>query len=165
MTTPPRDPHAPHTARTRAPITILMADDDEDDRMFAREALEESRVLNDFRCVEDGEELLNYLRRRGPYAVPGSAPRPGLILLDLNMPRKDGRETLAEIKTDPTLRSIPVVVLTTSSAQEDIARTYDLGVNSFVTKPVTFAALVDVMRDMGRYWIEIVQLPDPGHED
>ncbi|AFZ65668.1 response regulator [Deinococcus peraridilitoris] len=157
-----------HDARlekqTRQLITILMADDDEDDRMFAQDALVESRVLNNFRCVQDGEELLDYLKRRGKYAAPGSAPRPGLILLDLNMPRKDGREALAEIKSDPALRSIPVIVLTTSAAQEDIVRSYDLGVNSFVTKPVTFAALVDVMRDLGRYWIEIVQLPDPPAE-
>ena len=144
----------------RQPITILMADDDEDDRMFAQDALVESRVLNNFRFVEDGEELMDYLHRRGQYAAPGSAPRPGLILLDLNMPRKDGREALAEIKGDPSLRSIPVIVLTTSSAQEDIVRSYDLGVNSFVTKPVTFASLVEVMRDLGRYWIEIVQLPE-----
>ncbi|MFC4426003.1 response regulator [Deinococcus navajonensis] len=149
----------------RMPITILMADDDEDDRMFAEDALEESRVLNNFRCVQDGEELMDYLKRRGKYAAPGAAPRPGLILLDLNMPRKDGREALAEIKSDPTLRSIPVIVLTTSSAQEDIIRSYDLGVNSFVTKPVTFSALVEVMRHLGRYWIEIVQLPDHGEED
>ncbi|UBV44658.1 response regulator (plasmid) [Deinococcus taeanensis] len=160
---PDHDPHAASGLRARQPFTILMADDDEDDRMFAKDALTESRVLNDFRCVEDGEELMDYLRRRGKYAEPGRAPRPGLILLDLNMPRKDGREALAEIKSDPALRSIPVIVLTTSSAQEDIIRSYDLGVNSFVTKPVTFASLVEVMRGLGRYWIEIVQLPDTDH--
>jgi CheY-like chemotaxis protein len=144
------------------PITILRADDDPDDRLMCTEALVESRLANELHTVADGEELLEYLRRSGRYA-PGStrypAPRPGLILLDLNMPRKDGREALAEIKADPSLRSIPVVVLTTSKAEEDVYRSYDLGVNSFITKPVTFAALVDVMTALGRYWFEIVELP------
>lgn len=146
------------------PIVILLADDDEEDRMLAANALEESRVVNDFRFVEDGEELLDYLYHRGKYAAPGSSPAPGLILLDLNMPRKDGREALREIKSDPDLRRIPVVVLTTSKAEEDIYRTYDLGANSFITKPVSFEGLVAVMRDIGRYWIEIVELP-PDHID
>jgi CheY-like chemotaxis protein len=141
------------------PIVILLADDDEEDRMLAADALEESRVVNDFRFVTDGEELLDYLYRRGKYSEPGSAPTPGLILLDLNMPKKDGREALREIKADPELRRIPVVVLTTSQAEEDIYRTYDLGANSFITKPVSFEGLVSVMRDIGRYWIEIVELP------
>jgi CheY-like chemotaxis protein len=146
------------------PIVILLADDDEEDRMLAANALEESRVVNDFRFVEDGEELLDYLYHRGRYDEPGSSPTPGLILLDLNMPRKDGREALREIKADPDLRRIPVVVLTTSKAEEDIYRTYDLGANSFITKPVSFEGLVAVMRDIGRYWIEIVELP-PDHID
>jgi CheY-like chemotaxis protein len=141
------------------PIVILLADDDEEDRMLAGDALEASRVVNDLRFVEDGEELLDYLYHRGNYAEPGSSPTPGLILLDLNMPRKDGREALREIKADPELRRIPVVVLTTSKAEEDIYRTYDLGANSFITKPVSFEGLVAVMRDIGRYWIEIVELP------
>ncbi|HEX9984712.1 MAG TPA: response regulator [Thermoanaerobaculia bacterium] len=141
------------------PIVILLADDDEEDRMLAADALEESRVVNDFRFVEDGEELLDYLYHRGRFTEPGSSPTPGLILLDLNMPRKDGREALKEIKADPELRRIPVVVLTTSKAEEDIYRTYDLGANSFITKPVSFEGLVSVMRDIGRYWIEIVELP------
>ena len=140
-------------------ITILLADDDADDRMMAGEALEESRLANDLRFVEDGEELMDYLCRRGRYAAPEVAPRPGLILLDLNMPRKDGREALREIKADPELRKIPVVVLTTSKAEEDIYRTYDLGVNSFITKPVMFESLVEVMRTLGKYWFEIVELP------
>ena len=144
---------------TPKPITILLADDDVDDRMLAQEALEESRLVNDLRCVEDGEELLDYLHRRGKYEAPEDSPRPGLILLDLNMPRKDGREALQEIKSVPSLRQIPVVVLTTSKAEEDIYRTYDLGVNSFVTKPVTFEGLVSVMKTLGRYWFEIVELP------
>ena len=141
------------------PIVILLADDDEEDRMLAADALEESRVVNDLRFVQDGEELLDYLYHRGKYAAPGSSPTPGLILLDLNMPRKDGREALREIKVDPDLRRVPVVVLTTSKAEEDIYRTYDLGANSFITKPVSFEGLVAVMRDIGRYWIEIVELP------
>ena len=140
-------------------IVILLADDDEEDRMLASHALAESRVVNDLRSVEDGEELLDYLFHRGRYADPASSPTPGLILLDLNMPRKDGREALREIKAHPELRRIPVVVLTTSKAEEDIYRTYDLGANSFITKPVSFEGLVAVMRDIGRYWIEIVELP------
>lgn len=141
------------------PIVILLADDDEEDRMLAADAMRESRVANDLRFVEDGEELLDYLYKRGSYAGTDAAPTPGLILLDLNMPRKDGREALREIKADPDLRRIPVVVLTTSKAEEDIYRTYDLGANSFITKPVSFDGLVNVMRDIGRYWIEIVELP------
>lgn len=141
------------------PITILLADDDEEDRMLTADALKESRVVNDFRVVENGEELLDYLYRRGKYIAPDSAPRPGLILLDLNMPKKDGREALREIKADPDLRRIPVVVLTTSKAEEDIFRTYDIGANSFITKPVHFQSLIDLMKDIGRYWIEIVELP------
>jgi len=143
----------------RKSITILLADDDADDRMMAADALEESRLANDVRFVEDGEELMDYLRRRGKYSDPDAAPRPGLILLDLNMPRKDGREALREIKAEPNLRTIPVIVLTTSKAEEDIYRTYDLGVNSFITKPVNFESLVGVMRALGKYWFEIVELP------
>ena len=143
----------------RRSITILLADDDADDRMMASDALEESRLANDLRCVEDGEELMDYLHHRGKYAPPNDAPRPGLILLDLNMPRKDGREALKEIKAEPELRSIPVIVLTTSKAEEDIYRTYDLGVNSFITKPVNFESLVAVMKALGKYWFEIVELP------
>jgi len=143
----------------RRSITILLADDDADDRMMATDALEESRLANDLRCVEDGEELMDYLHRRGKFAPPNEAPRPGLILLDLNMPRKDGREALKEIKAEPELRSIPVIVLTTSKAEEDIYRTYDLGVNSFITKPVNFESLVAVMKALGKYWFEIVELP------
>ena len=143
----------------RRPITILLADDDEDDRKLAQEALVESRLANDLHTVEDGEELMDYLLRRGKYAALADSPRPGLILLDLNMPKKDGREALREIKADPSLRQIPVVVLTTSKAEEDIYRTYDLGANSFITKPVMFESLVRVMRDLGTYWFEIVELP------
>lgn len=142
-----------------SPITILMADDDIDDRMLTKEALEESRVRNNLYFVEDGEELLDYLNGRGKYADAEQAPRPGLILLDLNMPKKDGREALREIKANPDLRRIPVVIMTTSKAEEDIFRSYDLGANSFITKPVTFERLVDLMRTLGQYWIEFVELP------
>lgn len=146
------------------PMPILLADDDPDDRMLAQEALDESRLANQLYFVKDGEELMDYLYHQGHYTErhpDGSdpAPRPGLILLDLNMPKKDGREALKEIKADPALRHIPVVVLTTSKTQEDIYRSYDLGVNSFVTKPVTFEALVELMKSLGKYWFEIVELP------
>lgn len=141
------------------PITILMADDDADDRALTKEALEEGRLMNTIRFVEHGEELLEYLKRTGRYAPPADAPRPGLILLDLNMPRKDGRAVLKEIKSDPDLRTIPVVVLTTSKADEDVYRSYDLGVNSYIVKPVTFEALVDILQTLEKYWFEIVELP------
>ncbi len=144
------------------PIVILLADDDEEDRMLACDALAESRLSNDIGCVTDGEDLLDYLHRRGKYLPPALAPRPGLILLDLNMPKKDGREALKEIKSDPNLRQIPVVVMTTSRAEDDIARCYDSGASSFITKPVTFDGLVDVMKGLGKYWFEIVDLPQPG---
>lgn len=145
---------------TTTPIVILMAEDDADDRLLVREAFEESRLVNELRFVEDGEELLDYLKGRGRFAGEGSAPRPGLILLDLNMPRKDGREALREIKEDADLRRIPVVVMTTSKAEEDIFRSYDLGASSFITKPVTFERLVDLMKTLGQYWIEFVELPN-----
>lgn len=143
----------------RHSVTILIADDDKEDRMLAEDALRESRLVNDIRFVENGEELLDYLRHSGRYKAPELAPRPGLILLDLNMPRMDGREALRVIKADPDLRRIPVIVLTTSQAEEDIYRTYDLGVNSFITKPVTFTSLVETMRVVGQYWLEIVEIP------
>jgi len=138
-----------------------MADDDADDRRLTQEAFEEGRLINDVRFVENGEQLLDYLRKQGPYAPPADAPRPGLILLDLNMPRKDGRTVLKELKTDPELRQIPVVVLTTSKADEDIYKSYDLGVNSYIVKPVTFEALVDILQTLEKYWFEIVELPPP----
>jgi len=141
------------------PITILMADDDSDDRRLTEEAFEEARLINDLRFVENGEQLLDYLRRQGPYAPPAEAPRPGLILLDLNMPRKDGRTVLKELKSDPNLRQIPVVILTTSRADEDVYKSYDLGVNSYIVKPVTFEALVDILQTLEKYWFEIVELP------
>jgi CheY-like chemotaxis protein len=146
---------------TPKPITILLADDSEDDRFLTREALAESLVVNRLHEVEDGEELMDYLQRRGKYADVNASPRPGLILLDLNMPRKSGREALEEIKNDPALRRIPVIVLTTSNDEADVINSYDLGVSSFITKPVTFEALVEIMKAFGKYWIEIVAIP-PG---
>ena len=141
------------------PITILMADDDPDDRLLTADALKEARLINDIRFVENGEELLEYLRRTGKFAEPADAPRPGLILLDLNMPRKDGRTVLKELKQDAELRTIPVVVLTTSKDDEDVYHSYDLGVNSYIVKPVTFEALVDILQTLEKYWFEIVELP------
>lgn len=140
-------------------ITIVLADDDPDDRQLTEEAFAENRLANQLHCVEDGEELMDYLHRRGKFEKHRNEPLPGLILLDLNMPRKDGREALKEIKADPTLRRIPIVVLTTSKAEEDIVRSYDLGVNSYVTKPVTFKSLVELIKVLGRYWFEVVELP------
>ena len=145
------------------PVTILVADDDADDRSLTKEAFEEARLVNDLRFVEDGQELLDYLQRRGRYSDPATSPTPGLILLDLNMPRKDGREALAEIKADPVLRAIRVVILTTSNAEADILRSYNLSAASYITKPVTFTSLVDIVRTLGKYWFEIVELPANGH--
>jgi CheY-like chemotaxis protein len=140
-------------------ITILMAEDDPEDRELTQEAFTECHLANEVDYVEDGEQLMDYLLRRGAYKALTGEALPGLILLDLNMPRKDGREALREIKAHPDLRRIPVVVLTTSKAEEDILRTYDLGVNSYVTKPVTFDSLVQTVKVMGQYWFEIVELP------
>ncbi len=141
-------------------VTILVAEDDEDDRMLMQDALEENRLANDLHFVCDGEELMDFLLHRGQYSDPTTAPRPSLILLDLNMPRKDGREALKEIKSNPALRQIPIVVLTTSKAEEDILRTYDLGVSSFISKPVIFDSMVQIIKALGKYWFEIVELPD-----
>jgi CheY-like chemotaxis protein len=137
---------------------VLVAEDDPDDCLLVREAWQENHLPSEIRFVSDGEELMDYLKRRGPYSGPAWSPRPDLILLDLNMPRKDGREALKEIKSDPALRQIPVVVLTTSESEEDIARTYDLGVNSFIVKPVSFEKVVDLMRMIHTYWFEVVKL-------
>jgi CheY-like chemotaxis protein len=144
---------------TNTALTILLADDDEEDRVMTIEALREHRVANDIRTVADGQELVDYLFRRGAYTAPEDAPVPGLILLDLNMPKKDGREALQELKADPRLKAIRIVVLTTSKAEEDIFRTYNLSAASYITKPVTFAALIDVVQTLGKYWLEIVELP------
>jgi CheY-like chemotaxis protein len=140
-------------------ITILIADDDPDDRLMTKEALEENFLANELKFVEDGVELLDYLKRQGKFSDASTSPRPGIILLDLNMPKIDGREALKVIKSDPDLKSIPIIVLTTSKADEDILKTYDLGVNCFISKPVSFSEFVEVTRTLGNYWFEIVQLP------
>lgn len=146
--------------RSGRPITILMADDDEEDCELTRQALQDGHLTNDMRFVHDGQALIDYLNRARRKEDPASTPWPGIILLDLNMPKKDGREALAEIRADDLLRRIPIVVLTTSSDEEDVLRTYNLGVSSFITKPVTFAGLVEVMSVWKRYWFEIVDLPN-----
>ena len=143
----------------KKPITILMAEDDADDRMMTREAFEESHLGNDLRFVEDGEELLDYLKRRGRYADPATSPRPGLILLDLNMPRKDGREALQEIKADPELKHIRIVILTTSKAEEDILKSYDLHANCYITKPVDLDRFLQVVKSIDDFWLSVVRLP------
>lgn len=143
----------------RNTVLILIAEDDPEDRMLAKDALEENRLVNQVQFVEDGEALMDYLYNRGEFADVNRFPKPGLILLDLNMPKKDGREALREIKSDPQLKLIPIVILTTSKAEEDIVRSYNLGVNSFITKPVTFDSLVEIMRTLSKYWFEIVELP------
>jgi len=135
-----------------------MAEDDEEDRMMVRDALGEAAPGVELRCVEDGEDLLDYLHHRGRWAG-GCAPRPGLVLLDLNMPRKDGREALRELKADPQLRALPVVVLTTSREEDEVARSYSLGANSFIRKPVSYKGLVAVMQALGMYWFSTVELP------
>ena len=140
---------------------ILMAEDDSDDRLLVKDAVAECCWEGELRFVEDGEELLDYLLQRGKYSKGGTAPRPGLILLDLNMPRKDGREALREIRANAELRRIPVVVFTTSKADTDIGGLYELGANSFISKPIQFEALVRVMRILGQYWFTTVELPAP----
>lgn len=149
---------------SKSHVPILVADDDVDDCEMIRDAFNESRLINDLHFVKDGEELMDYLNQSGRFKDRSEYPLPGLILLDLNMPKKDGREALKEIKSDGKLRQIPVIVLTTSKAEEDVFRTYNLGVNSFITKPVAFEALVQIMKDLGRYWFEIVELPEPRRE-
>jgi len=146
---------------TASRLTILYADDDPEDRMLVQDAWKESRIANPLDFVEDGEDLMDYLHRRRKHAKLAGSPLPGLILLDLNMPKKDGREALQEIKSDPKLRSIPVVILTTSKAEQDIVSAYDLGVTSFIVKPVTFHSLVDLTLTFSKYWFEIVELPQP----
>jgi CheY-like chemotaxis protein len=145
--------------RSSYPIRIVVADDDPDDRMMIKDAFEEAKLGNPVDFVHDGVELMEYLRREGQYKSMGNQPYPGFILLDLNMPRKDGRTALKEIKESSELHRIPIVILTTSKAEEDIIKTYNLGVNSFICKPVSFDGLVEIVKTVGRYWIEIVALP------
>jgi CheY-like chemotaxis protein len=145
--------------QTHKLVTILMADDDPDDRLLMEDAFAEIRLENPLDFVVDGIELMDYLHRRGGYAHLAESPLPGLILLDLNMPRKNGREALDEIKRDEKLRKIPIVILTTSKAEEDLLASYNLGANSFIVKPVTFDKLVEVIRAVTDYWLCIVTLP------
>lgn len=140
-------------------IVILMADDDDDDYFLTKKALKKSHLLNELCRVKDGQELMDFLLGKGAYKTNKKCQRPGVILLDLNMPKKDGREALREIKSNPELKDIPVIVFTTSKAEEDIYKSYKLGVNSFITKPVTFERLLEVVSALGKYWFEIVQLP------
>ena len=148
--------------KTGDAVLILMAEDDPEDAMLAADALHEAKLLNPFVVVEDGRALMDYLHRTGAFAPPHPAVRPGIILLDLNMPRMNGKEALAEIRSDPGLRDIPVVVLTTSRDDEDVLRSYTLGANSFIGKPVVFEGLVDVLRGIESYWFEMVRLPAHG---
>jgi two-component system response regulator len=151
--------------RNGRPITILMADDDEDDRDLTRDALEDADYVDQMDFVADGQDLIDYLRQSGPYGSPENAerPRPSIILLDLNMPRMDGREALAALKSDEALRRIPVVVLTTSHDDQDVRHAYDLGANSYITKPVTGSKLESVLGRLTEYWSQIVTLPDPSY--
>lgn len=144
----------------RTPIVILIADDDDEDRMLTRETFEERHLDNELRFVCDGEELMDYLKRRGKFAEPWMSPRPGLVLLDINMPKKNGHECLAEMKADPDLRDIPVFVLTTSKAEEDVHQTFELGGSSFISKPVTFNDFLDLVTTVTGYRIEIVEATD-----
>jgi CheY-like chemotaxis protein len=141
------------------PHVILLADDDPDDIEMTRRALAKNDLGAEVYTVGDGEALLDFLNHRAAYAPPARTPTPSLILLDLNMPKMDGREALAEIKSDPKLHGIPVVVMTTSTADQDIARAYELGCNSFISKPITLAELVDITKVLGQYWFEMVKLP------
>lgn len=143
----------------RKPITILIAEDDEDDIFLINEAFEESKLSNQVVFVNNGIELLDYLRRENEYSDENKYPKPDIILLDLNMPKMDGREALKIMKSDPEIRSIPVTVLTTSKADADIIESYNLGVNSYITKPVTFEKLVEITSTFAQYWVEIVKLP------
>lgn len=145
--------------KTSKPIEILIADDDAEDRMLILDALKESHLKNNIQYVENGEELIQYLQNKGKYSDENKYPIPGIILLDLNMPKKDGREALKEIKSNDKLKNIPIIILTTSKAEEDVLKTYNLGANSFITKPVTFLAMVEVMNTLKKYWFEIVELP------
>ena len=137
-------------------IDVLLVDDDPGDTLMIREAFEHNKVKNTLECVADGVQAMQYLRREGEYA---NAPRPDLVLLDLNLPRKDGREVLAEIKSDPQLATIPVVVLTTSNAEEDVLRSYQLHANAYVTKPVDFERFIEVVRQIDEFFVTVVKLP------
>jgi CheY-like chemotaxis protein len=143
-------------------LTILVADDDDDDQILIRAAIEEERLCNDLRFVQDGEELLDYLKHRGKYEDASLSPPPALILLDLNMPKMDGFSALREIKADPELRSIPVIVLTTSQDSHAVQVCYNAGANSFVSKPISYEGLAAAIKFIGTYWFETVMLPNGG---
>jgi CheY-like chemotaxis protein len=146
--------------KNKATIYVLIAEDDEEDRLLIKKAIKSTPIKDNIFFVENGEELTDYLENKGKYTDSEKHPLPGLIILDLNMPKKDGREALKEIKSNENLKRIPIVVLTTSKAEEDILKTYNLGVNSFITKPVTFASLVKTMQTFSDYWIDTVVLPN-----
>lgn len=150
------DAAIPDLSASIAPVEILLIEDDPGDVLMTKEALADAKMANELHVVNNGEEALAFLFREGPYA---DAPRPGLILLDLNLPRVDGREVLARIKAEEELRRIPVVVLTTSEAEEDVLRSYDLHANAYVTKPVDFEAFVKVVRQVDDFYINVVRLP------
>jgi CheY-like chemotaxis protein len=143
----------------KRPPIILVAEDDPDDRQWIKEAMVETHVTADVRFVEDGEDLMDFVHHRGKYKTTSTLAYPGLILLDLNMPKKDGREALREIKSDPRLRHIPIIILTTSKSKEDIFRTYDTGANSVILKPVKYSDLIEIMRSLKQYWMEVAELP------
>lgn len=140
-------------------VHIVVAEDDPDDQFLIKEAFAEAHLVNKVDFVEDGQELIDYLNRHGKFADIEGPFLPGLVLLDLNLPRMDGREALKIIRADPKLHRIPVIVLTTSQAEEDVLRTYDLGANSFITKPVTFEDLAHIIKSLSEYWLQIVRLP------
>jgi len=144
---------------TNRSLSILIAEDDEDYFLLAKEGLQEAQIGEDIKWVRDGEELMDYLRHQGPYADPAAAPRPDIILLDLNMPKKDGREVLKEIKTNPELLAIPIVVLTTSREERDVALSYQAGANSFIRKPLSYNRLVEILKAFRQYWVGSVELP------
>ena len=146
-------------------FTILMVDDDPDDRLLFKEACEEVRLRNPLEFLENGEQLLDYLKRRGNYADQKDKPYPGIVLLDLNMPLKDGREALEEIKADPDLRHIPVIILTTSKDEDDILSSYGLGASSYIVKPISLDRLMRVVNSIGEYWVQIVEVPDQSDGD
>ncbi|EMY76420.1 response regulator receiver domain protein [Leptospira weilii serovar Ranarum str. ICFT] len=145
--------------KNRNSIHILVAEDDPDDRLLMKDGFRENNLINPLHFVKDGEELFEFLQNKGEYSDILKYPRPGIILLDLNMPRMDGREVLKTIKSSAKFKTIPVIVLTTSREEEDMFQTYDLGANSFIRKPVEFGAFMETIRTLGEYWLEIVELP------
>jgi two-component system response regulator len=144
---------------------VLLVEDDEEDVYIARRAFEEGRIANELQVANSGEEALQLLRRQGPYADPAAAPLPGVVLLDLNLPGMKGHEVLEQIKADPELHSIPVVVLTTSSEEADVRGCYERGANTYIVKPVAFESFLEAVRTLGRYWLAVAELPPPGRRE